>query len=244
MNQNIECMIRNAIVFLFAILFTAEAIGQGGTIKGFVKDASNGEPLLFLTIGLENTTFGTQTDENGYYSLTKIPAGTYDVVVNLIGYETFRETVVVSNESMSNINILMQKGDIELKEIVISEDKTNARNNINISVETIRPKDIKRIPGVGGQADLAQMLTTLPGFITTGDQGGQIYVRGGAPVQNKVLLDGMIVYNAFHSIGLYSVFDTDIIANADVYSGGFSAQYGGRISSVMDISTRDRKSVV
>ncbi len=236
-------MFRNAIVFLFAILFTAEAIGQGGTIKGFVKDASNGEPLLFLTIGLENTTFGTQTDENGYYSLTKIPAGTYDVVVNLIGYETFRETVVVSNEAMSNINILMQKGDIELKEIVISEEKTNARNNINISVETIRPKDIKRIPGVGGQADLAQMLTTLPGFITTGDQGGQIYVRGGAPVQNKVLLDGMIVYNAFHSIGLYSVFDTDIIANADVYSGGFSAQYGGRISSVMDISTRDGNKV-
>ena len=243
MNQNIECMFRNAIVFLSAILFTAAAMGQGGTIKGFVKDASNGEPLLFLTIGLENTTFGTQTDENGYYSLTKIPAGTYDVVVNLIGYETFRETVVVSNESMSNINILMQKGDIELKEIVISEDKTNARNNINISVETIRPKDIKRIPGVGGQADLAQMLTTLPGFITTGDQGGQIYVRGGAPVQNKVLLDGMIVYNAFHSIGLYSVFDTDIIANADVYSGGFSAQYGGRISSVMDISTRDGNKV-
>jgi hypothetical protein len=107
-------MFRNAIVFLSAILFTATAMGQGGTIKGFVKDASNGEPLLFLTIGLENTTFGTQTDENGYYSLTKIPAGTYDVVVNLIGYETFRETVVVSNESMSNINILMQKGDFEL----------------------------------------------------------------------------------------------------------------------------------
>jgi hypothetical protein len=103
----------------------------------------------------------------------------------------------------------------------------------------MRAKDIKRIPSIGGSPDLAQALTTLPGFISTGDQGGQIYIRGGSPVQNKVLLDGMIVYNAFHSIGLFSVFDTDIIANADIYTGGFSAQYGGRISSVMDITTRD-----
>jgi hypothetical protein len=224
-------------------LFIGSVLQAQGTIKGFVKDASTGEPMLFLTVGLENTAIGTQTDENGYYSMTKVPDGTYTVLVSLLGFETFRQEVVVSEESITTVTVLLAKGDIELKEIVISEEKTNARNNINISVETIRPKDIKRVPGVGGQADLAQMLTTLPGFITTGDQGGQIYVRGGSPVQNKVLLDGMIVYNAFHSIGMYSVFDTDIIANADIYSGGFSAQYGGRISSVMDISTRDGNKV-
>ncbi|MEN9638483.1 MAG: hypothetical protein RLZZ262_351 [Bacteroidota bacterium] len=224
-------------------LFFAQTTVAQGTVKGFVKDASNGEPMLFLTVGLENTTFGTQTDDNGYYSLTKIPTGTYVLLVNLLGYETFRDTVKVVNNGVITINVLLQKGDVELKEIVISDEQSTKRNNVNISVETIRPKDIKRVPGVGGQADLAQMLTTLPGFISTGDQGGQIYVRGGSPVQNKVLLDGMIVYNAFHSIGLYSVFDTDIIANADVYTGGFSAQYGGRISSVMDISTRDGNKV-
>src|SRR6202007_2836734 len=75
--------------------------------------------------------------------------------------------------------------------------------------------------------------------VFTGDQGGQLYIRGGTPVQNKVLLDGMIVYNPFHSIGLFSVFDNDIIRNADVYTGGFGAEYGGRISSIMDITTRD-----
>ena len=230
------------IVFAFGILLSSLALGQG-TIKGFVKDASTGEPMLFLTVGLENSTYGTQTDENGYYSITKIANGTYTLMVNLIGFNTFRKEVVIGEESIETINILLEKGDIELKEIVISEQATKSRNDVNISVETIRPTDIKRIPGVGGQADLAQMLTTLPGFITTGDQGGQIYVRGGSPVQNKVLLDGMIVYNAFHSIGLYSVFDTDIIANADIYSGGFSAQYGGRISSIMDISTRDGNKV-
>lgn len=237
-----KSIFRSCLVLFLGALFAQSAIAQG-SIKGFVKDASTGEPMLFLTVGLENTTYGTQTDENGYYSLTKIPNGTYTVLVNLLGFETFREEVVVASDGIYTVNVLLQKGDVELKEIVISDEQSTKRNNVNISVETIRPKDIKRVPGVGGQADLAQMLTTLPGFISTGDQGGQIYVRGGSPVQNKVLLDGMIVYNAFHSIGLYSVFDTDIIANADVYSGGFSAQYGGRISSVMDISTRDGNKV-
>ena len=98
---------------------------------------------------------------------------------------------------------------------------------------------MKKIPSFGGQPDLVQALQVLPGFISTGDQGGQLYIRGGSPIQNKVLLDGMIVYNAFHSIGLFSVFDSDVIANADVYTGGFGAKFGGRISSVMDIKTRD-----
>ena len=76
-------------------------------------------------------------------------------------------------------------------------------------------------------------------MVFTGDQGGQLYIRGGSPVQNKVLLDGMIVYNPFHSIGLFSVFDTDLLRNADIYTGGFGAPYGGRITSIMDITTID-----
>ena len=79
----------------------------------------------------------------------------------------------------------------------------------------------------------------MPGFVSTGDQGGQLYIRGGSPIQNKVLLDGMIIYNAFHSIGLFSVFDSDALSNADIYTGAFSAKYGGRISSVMDVKTRN-----
>ena len=79
----------------------------------------------------------------------------------------------------------------------------------------------------------------IPGVIFTGDQGGQLYIRGGSPVQNKVLLDGMTIYSPFHSIGLFSVFDADIIKTTDVYTGGFSAEYGGRVSSIMDIKTKD-----
>jgi hypothetical protein len=224
---------------LALLLLSCTALFAQGTIRGFLKDEETGQPVIFILVGLEGTAFGTQTDENGYYTLTKIPAGDYTLVINQFGFKEVREQITVSGDKVISKNYFLIKDDLVMNEVEITDKGSAQKNNVNISVESMRSKDIKRIPSVGGAPDLAQALTTLPGFISTGDQGGQIYVRGGSPVQNKVLLDGMIVYNAFHSIGLFSVFDTDIIANADVYTGGFSAQFGGRISSVMDITTRD-----
>ncbi len=225
-------------IVLLTCLAGAEMSGQG-TIRGFVKDSQTGQPMIFIVVGLEGTSFGTQTDENGYYTISKIPDGSYTLAISILGFTDVREKIEVSKDKVIAKNFLLEKNDVVLNEIEISAKGADQRNNVNISVESMRTKDIKRIPSIGGSPDLAQALTTLPGFISTGDQGGQIYIRGGSPVQNKVLLDGMIVYNAFHSIGLFSVFDTDIIANADIYTGGFSAQFGGRISSIMDITTRD-----
>ena len=225
-------------LIVLTCLAGVEMAGQG-TIRGFVKDSQTGEPMIFVVVGLEGTTYGTQTDENGYYSISKIPDGSYTFAISIFGFTDIRENIEISKDKVISKNFLLEKNDVILNEVEISSEKTDQRNNVNISVESMRMKDIKRIPSIGGSPDLAQALTTLPGFISTGDQGGQIYIRGGSPVQNKVLLDGMIVYNAFHSIGLFSVFDTDIIANADIYTGGFNAQFGGRISSVMDITTRD-----
>jgi hypothetical protein len=224
---------------LALLLMACTALFAQGTIRGFVKDEETGQPVIFILVGLEGTAFGTQTDENGYYTLTKIPAGNYTLVINQFGFKEVREQIAITGDKVIAKNYFLIKDDLVMNEVEITDKGSAQKNNVNISVESMRSKDIKRIPSVGGAPDLAQALTTLPGFISTGDQGGQIYVRGGSPVQNKVLLDGMIVYNAFHSIGLFSVFDTDIIANADVYTGGFSAQFGGRISSVMDITTRD-----
>ena len=224
---------------LALLLMACTALFAQGTIRGFVKDEETGQPVIFILVGLEGTAFGTQTDENGYYTLSKIPAGSYTLVINQFGFKEVREQIAIAGDKVVAKNYFLIKDDLVMNEVEITDKGSAQKNNVNISVESMRSKDIKRIPSVGGAPDLAQALTTLPGFISTGDQGGQIYVRGGSPVQNKVLLDGMIVYNAFHSIGLFSVFDTDIIANADVYTGGFSAQFGGRISSVMDITTRD-----
>jgi hypothetical protein len=103
----------------------------------------------------------------------------------------------------------------------------------------ISPKQLQKIPTVGGTPDLVQYLQILPGVVFSGDQGGQLYIRGGSPVMNKIILDGMTIYNPFHSIGLFSIFDVDLMKSADVYSAGFGVEYGGRVSAIIDVKTRD-----
>jgi hypothetical protein len=215
------------------------ANAQTGTVKGFVYDKDTGEPFLFANVFLDGTALGASTDLNGFYQITKVPAGDYVLKSTFIGMDT--ASVIISlkaNGSVSN-SLYLNKSSIQLDIVEISADKMAATTEVRTSVARITPKEMKQVPTIGAEADLAQVLTVQPGVIFTGDQGGQIYIRGGSPVQNKVLLDGMIVYNPFHSIGLFSVFDTDIIRSADIYTGGFNAEFGDRISSVMDIKTRD-----
>ena len=231
-------MRKGVLLSIFFVAITAVTWAQG-TVKGFVRAEDDGAPVLFAAVVLEGTTYGVSTDIQGYYSLSNIPAGTYTLVVSSVEYKPFRTEVEVRDDRVLTKNIALEAGLIELESAVVSTERGEQLNTVRMSVESIQPADIKRIPSLGGTPDLVQVLQTLPGFVSTGDQGGQLYIRGGSPVQNKVLLDGMIIYNAFHSIGLFSVFDTDIISNADIYTGGFSGRYGGRISSIMDVSTRD-----
>lgn len=228
----------NGTLVLTLLLFTAVSYGQA-TIKGFVTDKSNGEAAMFVTVSLEGTSFGGTTDVTGYYTLSKVPAGTYKLTVSSLEYQSISEEITVEAGKVYSRNFQIEPKVIELGGVEVSADREEAKTQVTMSMETIRPMDIKRVPSFGGQQDIVQVLQVLPGFVSTGDQGGQLYIRGGSPVQNKVLLDGMIIYNAFHSIGLFSVFDSDIISNADVYTGGFTGQFGGRISSIMDITTRD-----
>jgi hypothetical protein len=212
--------------------------GQG-TIRGFVYDKTTGEPLMFVNVFLKGTTHGVATDINGYFSLTRIPAGNYMLVCTSIGYDTLLMPVtVVANEILSQKLYLSQKV-IHLKQVEITAEGEEARTEVKMAVTRITPREIRQVPVAGGEPDLAQYLQIIPGVIFTGDQGGQLYIRGGTPVQNKVLMDGMTIYNPFHSIGLFSVFDNDIIRNAEVYTGGFPADLGGRISSVINVTTRD-----
>jgi hypothetical protein len=131
------------------------------------------------------------------------------------------------------------KTGIELENIDVSAERETKKTETGVSMTKITTKDIERIPSVGGSADLAQYLQILPGVVFTGDQGGELYIRGGSPIQNKVLLDGMTIYNPFHSIGLFSIFETDVIRSVNVFTGGFSAEYGDRLSAVLDVTTRD-----
>lgn len=214
-------------------------MAQSGVIRGFVYDNKTGEPVIFTNVVLKGTSLGSTTDQNGFYSITKIPAGDYTIQVSYLGYQTLEEAISVEDDDILTQKLYLKEQNVQLETFEVSAEKEEARTEVKMSMTKLTPKQITKMPSVGGQPDLAQYLQVLPGVVFTGDQGGQLYIRGGSPIQNKVLLDGMIVYNPFHSIGLFSVFDTDILRNADVYTGGFNAEYGGRISSIMDITTKD-----
>ena len=227
------------ILFVFIIFTSLELLAQTGTVRGFVYEETSGEPAMFSNVVLEGTKIGGVTDANGFFNLSKVPAGQYKLVVTYIGFESNEEIIEVKADKILDKKYYLSESSIQLNTVQLSAERQEAKTSVNTSVIKLTSKSLKKLPSIGGDADIAQYLQVLPGVVFTGDQGGQLYIRGGAPIHNVVLLDGMILYNAFHSIGLFSVFDTDVIKTADVYTGGFNAEYGGRISSVVDIKTRD-----
>ena len=227
------------LLLLLALALPAFVAAQG-TVRGTLFDDSNGEAIPFANVVLDGTRYGCATDLSGFFAISKVPAGTYSLRVRYVGYEEYAETVTVSNGKTITVSIRLKPSSQMLEAVEIKDNKLEERRmQTQVSVEKITSSQISQMPSIGGQADLAQYMQLLPGVSSTGDQGGQLYIRGGSMVQNLCLLDGMIVYNPFHSIGLYSIFETDVILNADIYTGGFGAEYGGRLSSVMDITTRD-----
>lgn len=231
-------------LYILTLLFTialAPNIANGqGTIRGTLFDESNGEAIPFANVVLDGTNFGCATDLNGYFIISRVPAGSYTLKVRYMGYEEYTENIAVAKGKIHNTTIRLKPTSQMLKAVEIKDNKIEERRiETQVSVEKVTAAQIQQMPSIGGQADIAQYMQVLPGVSSTGDQGGQLYIRGGSMIQNLCLLDGMIVYNPFHSIGLYSIFETDVILNADIYTGGFGAEYGGRMSSVMDITTRD-----
>ena len=212
---------------------------QTGLIRGHAYDEETGEPITFGNAILEGTTIGTNTDIDGFFTLTDVPVGTYMLQISFIGYETKSEEVKVFDGGVVYKKLLVKPSGVQLQAVDISARREVARTEVQISKLQVTQKQIKALPSTGGDADILQYLQVLPGVITTGDQGGQIFIRGGSPIQNKIMLDGMTIYNPFHSVGFYSVFETELIKNVDVLTGGFNAEHGGRISAVVDINTRE-----
>ncbi len=231
-----------ALLFLLSGLLT---FGQGGTIRGVVYDNDTGDPVPFAFVVALGTTVGTTADVDGFYNLANVPAGTVELSAFSIGYDTTEVSIEIKDGRIKNQNFLISELGISLDQVKISARRNQSKTETRVSVIQISPQQIKALPATGGDADIAQYLTVLPGVISSGDQGGQLYIRGGSPVQNKILLDGMTIYRPFHSIGLYSVFETEAIKNVEVYSGGFNAEFGGRISAIVDLTTRqgDKKRI-
>ena len=230
-----------SVVFIALLSFACSASlsAQTATLRGNLYNESTGEAVSFCNVNLAGTDLHTIADLDGFFNFTDVPEGTYTVEAAFYGYDTLRTQVTLTAGQVKYLKLYIPESAIELQTINVSASLEQRRNEVNVSRITVTPQQIKSLPSAGGEADIAQYLTVLPGIISTGDQGGQIYIRGGSPVQNKVLLDGMTIYNPFHSIGFFSVFETEAIKSAEVLSGGFGAEYGGRISAIVDLKTRE-----
>jgi len=229
---------KRILLYIFFIFFSLTSFSQTGTVKGFIYDKETGEAVLFTNVYLKGTRIGTATDLNGFFFINNIPVGKYTLEVSYLGYTTYNKAINIEKDKTLSLKIHLEKSANRLDDVIISAKRQEMKTEVRMSVVKLSPKEITQLPSMGSEPDLAQAIQTIPGVIFTGDQGGQLYIRGGAPIQNKVLLDGMTIFQPFHSIGFFSVFETDAISSADVYTGGFNAEYGGRISSIMDIALR------
>lgn len=218
-------------------------LAQNGTLRGNVYDKNTGEPIIFCNVSLEGTKLGATTDYDGFFVISNIPVGDYRLIATYIGFDSSYTDITLKNGGVIYKKITLEESSITLGEVSVSAAREQQRTTVNISQITVNPKQIKALPSIGGESDIVQYLQVLPGVITTGDQGGQIFIRGGAPVQNKILLDGLNIFNPFHSVGFYSVFETEIVKNVDVLTGAFGAEHGGRISAIVDIKTKEGNKV-
>ena len=233
-----EILSLTLIICCFITISSAQE-AEVGSIRGHVYDQADGVEVGFATVQIEGTSIGAITDENGFFNITDIPLGAQSIVVSFIGYEDVIVPIDVMKNKINYYKVELPRGGITLGVVDISAERQQAKTEVRISKLKVSKKQIKALPSTGGEADILQYLQVVPGIISTGDQGGQIFIRGGSPIQNKILLDGLTIYNPFHSIGLFSTFETEAIRNVDVLTGAFGAEHGGRISAVVDINTRE-----
>ena len=223
-----------SLVILLSLISYCLAIGQNHTISGYVQDAATGENLIGATIYSIGDEQGTTSNYYGFFSLT-LPAGTKQILISYVGYEEQAFEIELTGNKQQNIKL---KTDLLLEEVVITAEPEMAERT-QMSTVNLSTKDIKSLPALLGEVDVLKTIQLMPG-IQSGNEGSSgLYVRGGGPDQNLILLDGVPVYNASHLFGFFSVFNADAINNVNVIKGGFPARYGGRLSSVIDISMKE-----
>jgi hypothetical protein len=221
------------IIFSVGQMFAQEKF----TLSGHVKDASSGEELIGATIYIEELKSGGVTNVYGFYSIT-IPEGNYNIRYSYIGYESEKEAIKLNTNLTRNIELRSQ--DATLGEVVIKADADNENiRSTDMGIVKMNIKEIKKIPVLFGEQDIIKILTLMPGVSSGGEGKGGFYVRGGNTDQNLILLDEAPVYNASHLLGFFSVFNSDAIKDMKLYKAGIPAQFGGRLSSVLDVHMKD-----
>lgn len=230
-----------AILLLFQTAAKSEINSRPGTISGFVYDAQNGEALIGANVFVPGTTYGTTTNLSGYFVISGLPQGEHQLAVSFIGYSTYTRKIRVGAGDNEILKINLQNDVVKTNEIVITGDSIRTIDKLfvkPISKVELNSKQINSIPRVI-EADLLRSLQTMPGIQPLSDYSSALYVRGGTPDQNLYLIDGTDVYNPEHAFGLFSTFNTNAIKKVELSKGGFGAEYGGRLSSVLNVTNLD-----
>ncbi len=222
---------------LIPLLIITFCKAQNFSVSGTITDEENGETLIGAAIQLMPTKIIATTNQYGFYSLTA-PMGTYTLVVSYSAYKL--QSHVLRLTSTQVLNFSLSSLQTNLAEVEVSTIGTNENiKNSQMSSVQLDMAEIKKIPAFMGEVDVLKTIQLLPGVKNAGDGNTGFYVRGGGPDQNLILLDEAPIYNASHLMGFFSVFNGDAIKNVNLIKGGMPAQYGGRLSSVLDISTKD-----
>lgn len=211
---------------------------QKGQVTGVIKDAETNETLIGVSIYEEKSQLGTTTDEKGQYSLD-LPYGDHRLRISYIGYTTVEKKVSVGSKPLT-LNVKLYAESERLSEVeVTSERKDRNVTAMAMSVQTLDMITIKKIPSLMGEVDVIKTITLLPGVVSASEGSSGFSVRGGATDQNLILLDGAPIYNASHFLGFFSVFNNDVVKDATLYKGDIPANFGGRLSSVLDVTMKD-----
>lgn len=182
---------------------------------------------------------GTSTNDRGYFVFTSIPQNKdYTIVASYVGYEEKTLTVVVQANRVTELNFTLNPTSFELQTVEKVGEKQAETNTTDVGLRVITMKELESMPQ-GVETDLFRSLQYVPGVKTTGDISSRYYIRGGSADQNLILLNGAAVYNPFHALGIFSIFDPEIVNSMELYKGGFPAEFGGKASSVLNIITKD-----
>ncbi len=246
--RNFAKTIKNRLPFLIILILFCTSIQSFAiktipdaekrfTISGKIKDAKTGEELIGATVYIKELKTGIATNVYGFYSIS-VAAGNYNLVYSFIGYQSIEKKIEL--KSNLNINIELQPTQHTLGEVVISAERKN-ENIVRDEMSMIKmdSKTIKQIPALLGEVDIIKALELLPGIQTTSEGSSGFTVRGGAPDQNLILLDEANIYSASHFLGFFSIFNNDAIKDVTIYKGDIPMNYGGRLSSVLDVRMND-----
>lgn len=229
---------KGTLLSVFLFLFTHQLSAQDKfTISGYVKDALSGETLIGATIAVNGSGRAVLANQYGFYSIT-LPAGEYELYVSFVGYEVLGKSIKLDADTRTDL-LLTPRNAAANEVVVTARKRDNNLKDAQMGKISLSMNQVKSLPVLFGEVDILKTIQLLPGVRNAGEGNAGFYVRGGGPDQNLIMLDDAVVYNTGHLFGFFSIFNSDAIKNTSLIKGGMPPQYGGRLSSVLDVAMKD-----